>query len=363
MQYSSALGGPWSNVSSSASAMSLASAATVREELAASSRGVDRACSLLLKVHEMNSHSALMYVTDSLNFPAVRSVATVKRELVFINIILKASDSLVLRESSRTIGPAISPFLVRVWRMHPGQQYERTIGFGSHRSLSLLWDHEQLKSYLVHSRDQLSEDVRRVIFADSAYCVHKASDTAGLLMLMSFADQFISHGTRIPELIRNARLLEATALTLLSYRGGASEASFGVYEAKQDSETDLRVARARNLIERLDSISHDVESLAKAVGLNRTTLRAEFKRRYGMTISACRQRQRLERAVSLLSRTNTPVMEIAESLGYACESSLNSALKRAFGATAQSIRRNPVLSVEMGGSSLPDDHQDPTCIN
>ncbi len=97
--------------------------------------------------------------------------------------------------------------------------------------------------------------------------------------------------------------------------------------------------RAAELIRRscVDRVS--VSTIARDVACHPARLRADFKRRYSMTIREYRTRCRLRRAAVLLKRTNLPVSEIAERVGFGSRDYFYRAFVRAFGVTPAQFRR------------------------
>jgi AraC-like DNA-binding protein len=82
-----------------------------------------------------------------------------------------------------------------------------------------------------------------------------------------------------------------------------------------------------------------IQALAAEVGINRNKLHYGFKYVYGLTIHDFQERQRLQKAVRLLSTTHKPVKTIAALTGYCNSSRLSVLFKKTFGVTPNQFRK------------------------
>ncbi|KLJ01949.1 AraC family transcriptional regulator [Luteimonas sp. FCS-9] len=81
------------------------------------------------------------------------------------------------------------------------------------------------------------------------------------------------------------------------------------------------------------------EAMAAQVGVSASRLHALFQQELGTTPRAWLSALRRERACDLLARTALPIAEVAYRCGYADQSALTRALRRATGHTPAAIRR------------------------
>lgn len=120
--------------------------------------------------------------------------------------------------------------------------------------------------------------------------------------------------------------------------------------AQQNSEYDPSSSnvRRRNLIQVQDARrlllqnfveAPAVEQLARAVGLNRTELRREFKALYGVTIAEFLLKHRMEHAWRLLQNKELSVKAVANAVGYAHAGNFSAAFRRCYGVSPKDIRR------------------------
>lgn len=83
-----------------------------------------------------------------------------------------------------------------------------------------------------------------------------------------------------------------------------------------------------------------IEGLAIEVGLNRTKLQYGFKQVFGVSIYDFQLQKRMQKAKSLLRRTEKSIKEIARLTGYKSTSSFSSAFKKATGIAPLAWRNN-----------------------
>lgn len=95
-----------------------------------------------------------------------------------------------------------------------------------------------------------------------------------------------------------------------------------------DSE---RIALARSVMCANLESTLTLSELARKVGLNRTKLALGFKSIYGVSVQAFWRDAKLDRARQILQESETPVTEVAFSVGYSELSSFTRAFTRRFG--------------------------------
>lgn len=100
----------------------------------------------------------------------------------------------------------------------------------------------------------------------------------------------------------------------------------------------VRLEEARALL--LDNFTDPptVESLARQVGLNRTTLRQGFKQLFGETIADFCQTRRMMLARELLREGQLSIADIAEIVGYGQPTNFTAAFRRHFNALPSAFR-------------------------
>jgi AraC-like DNA-binding protein len=102
-----------------------------------------------------------------------------------------------------------------------------------------------------------------------------------------------------------------------------------------------RIIAARDLVnERVDD-PPNLSEIARTVGLNEYKLKRGFKETFRTTVFGYLSEQRLQRAFEHLRNSDKTAAEISIELGYASPQHFNSAFKKKFGCTPQSVRNNP----------------------
>jgi AraC-like DNA-binding protein len=103
--------------------------------------------------------------------------------------------------------------------------------------------------------------------------------------------------------------------------------------------TDPSIAPALRLMHGDASRHWQLEELAEAAGMSRTTFAVRFKAAAGVAPLTYLTAWRMQLAERAFRDENAPVAELAERLGYASESAFSNAFKRVTGSTPRSFRR------------------------
>jgi YesN/AraC family two-component response regulator len=82
-----------------------------------------------------------------------------------------------------------------------------------------------------------------------------------------------------------------------------------------------------------------VEDLEKHIGCNQKRLTQAFKAGTGMTVFSWLREERLRQATDWLINTDTPILQIAESLGYSSQANFAKAFREHFGCSASAFRQ------------------------
>ncbi|MFD2110580.1 helix-turn-helix transcriptional regulator [Thiorhodococcus fuscus] len=136
------------------------------------------------------------------------------------------------------------------------------------------------------------------------------------------------------EFPRQRLLLHAATLDYLHWHLAAFRAND---EAKRPSQRECRqLDRARDLLLCDLSTPPTIAELAQAVGMNQYKLKVGFKRRFGCSIYALFQEERMQQARRLLQSHN--VTETAVILGYTNISHFSAAFRKQFGCLPSQAR-------------------------
>jgi len=98
--------------------------------------------------------------------------------------------------------------------------------------------------------------------------------------------------------------------------------------------------RAREFLMAQLAPAPTIKQVARAAGMNETTLKRSFKAVYGETVFDFSVRCRMQRALSLLREQRVPVARVAEASGYRHQTSFATAFLRHFGLRPTEVRKN-----------------------
>jgi AraC-like DNA-binding protein len=109
--------------------------------------------------------------------------------------------------------------------------------------------------------------------------------------------------------------------------------------SEEYSDRDLRCLQAaRAYIMKQLSPAPTISKVARVAGMNETSLKHGFKSVYGETIFDFSLRCRMQHALSMLRERRMPIARIAESVGYAHQTSFATAFRRHFGVSPREMR-------------------------
>jgi transcriptional regulator GlxA family with amidase domain len=102
---------------------------------------------------------------------------------------------------------------------------------------------------------------------------------------------------------------------------------------------DPRIGRTLAVVNRRPNVDWDLARLAKEAGMSRTAFSVRFHELVGESPLRYARRCRMDRAVALLRSTETPILQIAERIGYESEVGFGRAFKRHTGTSPAAYRR------------------------
>lgn len=131
---------------------------------------------------------------------------------------------------------------------------------------------------------------------------------------------------------------EGIALELLC-SAIANFASLSEGPSEEYSQRELqRLHAARDFLMRQYSPAPTIRQVARAAGVNETTLKSGFKALFGETLFEFSVRCRMQHALGLLRDRAMPVARVAEAVGYRHQSSFATAFCRHFGMRPKDVR-------------------------
>lgn len=136
-------------------------------------------------------------------------------------------------------------------------------------------------------------------------------------------------------------LLSAASGGLLKFLETTSEraAQLDIASSVRRTEVLRRVERARAFLHANLERAVSLDELSEVAGLSRFYLARAFKTIHGAAPAAYHRKQRLEEAATMLARDLRSPAELAESFGFADESSFSRAFKRQHGLPPVALRK------------------------
>ena len=109
---------------------------------------------------------------------------------------------------------------------------------------------------------------------------------------------------------------------------------------EQYSERELRCMHAaRNILMKQLAPAPSIRQVARAAGINETTLKRGFKAVFGETLFEFSVRCRMQHALTLLRDREMQVARVAAAVGYSHQTSFATAFRRHFGLRPKDVRR------------------------
>jgi AraC-like DNA-binding protein len=136
------------------------------------------------------------------------------------------------------------------------------------------------------------------------------------------------------------RLVHTEALTLdLLCAAVHGFSNLGEAPSEQYSERDLScLETAREILLTHMAPVPTIRKVARSVGMNETSLKHGFKAVFGETLFDFSVRCRMQHALTLLREGRIPVARVAESVGYAHQTTFATAFRRHFGVSPRAMR-------------------------
>ncbi len=132
---------------------------------------------------------------------------------------------------------------------------------------------------------------------------------------------------------------EAITLELLC-NASATVKGLSGEPAEQLSQREIRCLHAaRDLLEKQLRPTPTVRQVARAAGINETTLKRGFKAVFGETLIEFSVRCRMQHALKLLHDEGMPVAQVATAIGYSHQTSFATAFRRHFGLRPKDARK------------------------
>jgi transcriptional regulator GlxA family with amidase domain len=103
-------------------------------------------------------------------------------------------------------------------------------------------------------------------------------------------------------------------------------------------DTNRRMLRARDAIDRDFAASLDVPALARVAHVSPAHFSRTFRRTFGETPHRYLQRRRIERAMALLRTTSLPVIDVAVAVGFSSHGTFSRTFREVVGESPSGYR-------------------------
>ena len=128
--------------------------------------------------------------------------------------------------------------------------------------------------------------------------------------------------------VESCTLAQVAEIARLADDGARTRPSSSLSRRQRD-----RVHRAREILDRRIVDPPSMQDLSRQVGINATSLRAEFQQAYGTSVFGYVREQRLQLARALLKTEDMPVSAIGYRVGFGNPGAFATAYRRRFGHT------------------------------
>ncbi len=115
--------------------------------------------------------------------------------------------------------------------------------------------------------------------------------------------------------------------------------SYGGPVSAAEEDRNRRLLRARDLVDRHSTEPLDVEALARVAHMSRAHFIREFRTVFGETPHRYLQRRRIERAMTLLRTTGTPVTDVCMAVGFSSLGTFSRTFTEVVGLSPTEFRR------------------------
>lgn len=141
-------------------------------------------------------------------------------------------------------------------------------------------------------------------------------------------------------LLREAKSLELLALML------QAAAPHPLQPAQPASRQQARLRQARELLLRDLANAPDIDTLARACGLNAFQLKQGFKQLFGLSVHALYQHERMHQAWQLIESGQANASEAGALVGYSNASHFGAAFRKQFGLLPSELKRRVAVGLK-----------------
>lgn len=145
------------------------------------------------------------------------------------------------------------------------------------------------------------------------------------------------------KLLLEAKSLELLAVMLDDLDAGSSQ------QPRPAGRQLAALRRAKEVLLADLARSPSIEELARVCGLNTFQLKQGFKQVFGVSVHACYQQERMQRAWELIESGQFNATEAGRQVGYINASHFGVAFRKVFGVLPSELRRRLTLSGGVGG--------------
>lgn len=197
------------------------------------------------------------------------------------------------------------------------------------RAITMICTRDLLRDFLP-GRNGLPSTILEYMRGSVAQFCH--SDAPLPVPMQSIAEEMLNlRPGPMTDLMFEARALELLYMGLQQLAGWSAGPDLKPHHRR-------KVQQVRDLLHSTEGTSLGIGQISRAVAWNETQMMECFKQVTGMTISAYRQRLRMDEALAMLRTSQRSITEIALEAGYEHPGNFTTAFKRTFGFTPRAAR-------------------------
>ena len=216
------------------------------------------------------------------------------------------------------------------WSLNKSNEF---FTFGYYEGLEVLIDTEKAKNNEIFSEFNIDINLisKKLTLNNDIYIMRATQQIQHIFMEMYSVDDDVK--------VDYLKIKVLELLLFLSHSDFEMIQDKKRYYPKNQIET---VKSIKNYLSQNLSIKPDFNRLAQEYNININTLRKIFKEIYGVPIYTWFKQYRIEYSIGLLKKTDMPIIEIANKIGYSNPSKYSAAFSKYVNMTPQQYRKSDI---------------------
>ena len=216
------------------------------------------------------------------------------------------------------------------WSLNKSNEF---FTFGYYEGLEVLIDTEKAKNNEIFSEFNIDINLisKKLTLNNDIYIMRATQQIQHIFMEMYSVDDDVK--------VDYLKIKVLELLLFLSHSDFEMIQDKKRYYPKNQIET---VKSIKNYLSQNLSIKPDINKLAQEYNININTLRKIFKEIYGVPIYTWFKQYRIEYSIVLLKKTDMPIIEIANKIGYSNPSKYSAAFSKYVNMTPQQYRKSDI---------------------